>query len=80
MDRCSGRFVFKQFVVWLFIVLNNSNLATSWIEKSCFDSLQELEIFLLPKMFIQILGPKPPSGEWESELFSGEQNWTVTPI
>jgi len=57
-DVCSGRFVFKQLVVWLFIVLKSSNLTTSWMEELCLNSLQEQEIFLLPTTPIRILEPK----------------------
>lgn len=67
MDGGSGRFVIKHLVVWLFIVLKNSNFTTSRAEKSFFYSLQKQKIFLLPKTPIQILGPKSPSREWVPE-------------
>jgi len=69
LDGCSGKFVFKQLVVWLLIVLNNSKFATSWTEKSCFDFQQEQEIFLLPKTSMKILGTKRPCREWLPEPF-----------
>jgi hypothetical protein len=65
--RLFRKFCFQAVSCLVIYCIKNSNFATSWIEKSCFDSLQEQEIFVLPKTSIQILGSKRPSREWVPE-------------
>ena len=59
LDCCSRWFAFKQSVVWLFILLHNSKVATNRTEKSCFDYVQEQQIFLLPKNVHKHFGAHP---------------------